>query len=281
VKKKILAVSVAVAVLAAILVVALPANAAVGVLDHAQITPTSATVPVGGPVQFLAQGYDDGNSAITTPLTYQWTVSGGGTISAAGLFTGTTSGKFSVQVTVTQGTISKTATANIKVTANSSAAPIANLETKKLASILDSYLNSIGFSNFLGGQWQVKNGTGTDTIQAIAGVVQTVSNTTSGTTLTILANGQTTPTPFTLTSSTVILPKGTQLTSNDNVVVVTVNNQVTIVIKFTPGTTSEQVPPGWRNNNRNGCDKQMTPLGWSHGGKVGWNNGDDSEGNED
>jgi hypothetical protein len=270
VKIKILGALITVAVIAVILIGVLPANAATGILDHSQITPTSATVPAGGPVQFLAQSYDGSNTVISTGVSYQWSVSGGGTMSTTGLFTaGTASGKFNVQVTATQGTLSKTTTATVKVTAVAEATSITNLETKNLNGMLDSYLNSIGFSNFMGAQWQVKNGTGIDIIQAIPGVVKIIS----GTTLTLLANNQTTPI-FDI-SNAVTLPKGTQLAVNDNIVIIMKNNQVSMVVKIISHTTSEQVPPGWRNHDNNGSDKQVTPPGWTHGKKTGWNKNND------
>ncbi len=65
-----------------------PVSAATGVLDHVEITAPATTVPAGGTIQFAAQGYDDGNVAVTTNVTYAWTVvNGGGSINETGLFT--------------------------------------------------------------------------------------------------------------------------------------------------------------------------------------------------
>jgi hypothetical protein len=133
------------------------------------------------------------------------------------------------------------------------------------------YLKNIGSDNFLGGTWQVKNSSGTtDTYNLISGVVQTVSSTTP-ITLTVLPNGQTNPVTYTLTASTVIQPKNTTFAANDKVMIITVNNQVTMVSKIiAPSTT--QLPPGLNkqgnNDNRHGKD---TPPGWSQGKKAGWN----------
>jgi hypothetical protein len=267
VKKKILGILAAIAVLVTVLLVALPVHASPGVLDHLQITPTSATVPVGRPVQFLAQGYDSSDNA-TNGLIYSWSVSGGGTIGSTGLFiAGTTAGKFTVQVTTTQGSTTKTATAQVKVNANPLTPTVTNLETKKLNGLLGSYLNSVGFSNFLGGRWQVKNGTGTDTIQVMPGVIQSVSSTS----LIVLVNGQTIPSSFVLPTNTVILPKGTQLANNDNVAVVTINNQVNMVVKITSPSTSEQGTMGDKRDDSSWFHRSRI-WKWAHGGKANHHN---------
>jgi hypothetical protein len=68
----------------------------------------------------------------------------------------------------------------------------------------------------------------------------------------------------------VIQPKNTTFAANDKVMIITVNNQVTMVSEITaPGTS--QLPPGLKkegNDNRQGKD---TPPGWSRGNKTGWN----------
>lgn len=66
------------------------------------------------------------------------------------------------------------------------------------------------------------------------------------------------------------------LANNDNVVVVTVNNQLRMVMKITPLTTSDWVASGCGNHYNDGSDEQMTFSGWSHGG-----NNHNSNDNED
>jgi hypothetical protein len=267
-KKKIVGVLVALALVGAVLFQVLPASAAApGVLHEVQITPKTATVAPGGTVQLVAQSNDDGDAAITG-LTFTWTVTTGtGTVSATGLFTATaTLGTSTIQVTATQNTITKTATAKVMVTANG-LPPVAKLELNRLTKMLGPYMNSVGFDNFLGAQWQVKNGTAIDTIKAIPGVVQTASTTA----LTIMVNGQTTPTSFTLTADSVILPKGTVLAATDKVVIVTTNDAVTTVIKINALSESENTPPGLRKNGKERSDDKKTPPGWSMGKKNGWN----------
>ncbi len=82
-----------------------------GVLDHITVSPGSANVLTGATQQFTAQGYDADNYPIYgLPIT--WSVSGGGTINPAGLYTaGESTG--SVTVTATSGTISGTATVQV------------------------------------------------------------------------------------------------------------------------------------------------------------------------
>jgi hypothetical protein len=139
------------------------------------------------------------------------------------------------------------------------------------------YLKGIGSDNFLGGTWQVKNSSGTtDTHNLISGVVQTVSSTTP-ITLTVLPNGQTTAVPCTITTTTVIQPKDAVFAANDKVIILTVNNQVTMISKITADSTT-QLPPGLNKNNDNRQGKD-TPPGWSQGKKTGWNKDSSNNGN--
>jgi hypothetical protein len=255
-----------------------------GPLDHILVKPASATMSPGGTKQFKAQGYDASNIAITG-LTYTWSVlTGGGTIDTAGLFTaGTATGTFTntVQASATQEAITKTGTGTVIVTTTPAPATNPKLDVKKLVSMFNGYLNSAGFDSFLGGQWQVKNGTGIDTIKVVPGVVQTAS----ATSLTIMPNGQTTAVTFTLTSDTILQPKNTTLAANDKVVVVTVNDQLNMVVKITP-RSSEDTPLGLKKQGDDKREGKNTPPGWSKGKKAGWsdkssNDEDDSESDDD
>ncbi len=248
-----------------------------GPLDHVTITPATANVVAGQTQQFTAHAYDASNIAITG-VPFSWSFVNGGTINSSGLFTaGTTLGTFAntVQVSATQGAIIKTATATVVVVAAPvEPPPQPKVDTKKLTGLFSSFLKGANFDNFLGGQWQVKNGANVDTIKAVAGVVQTAT----ASSLTILANGQTTPTTFSLTSSAVVQPKNTQLTANDKVLVVTVNDQVTLVVKIA-ATTTGQMPPGLQKHGNDRGEGKQVPPGWSKGNKTGWNqvNGDANE----
>jgi hypothetical protein len=227
--------------------------ASIGPLTTVKITPSTTDVKPGATRQFTAQGYDAANVAISG-LTYTWGGTGTvGSVSATGLFTaGTTAGSYTVTVSTTQGAVNVTGTAAVTVTANpTNTNP--NRGLGRFISAVKGYWKSIGSDNFLGGQWQVKNGTAVDTYKLTSGVVQTASTTS----LTIMANGQTTPTTFALTTSTVIEPKATTLAVNDKVLVMTVNDQVTRVVKVvppapkpTPTTTKPADKQQGNNNNR-------------------------------
>ena len=258
-----------------------------GPLDHVQVTPASATIIPGGTKLFAAQGYDAANIPIAG-LNYTWSITaGGGTMDTTGLFTaGTTAGTFTgtVQAATIQGAITKTGNATVIIAANptttTTTTPITTptpkaspkIDVNKLINMFKGYLNNAGFDNFLGGQWQVKNGTAIDTIKIIPGIVQTAS----ATTLVIVQNGQTAASTFSLTSDTVIQPKNTVLAANDKVIVVTTNDQVSLVVKVTvPSTTA--LPLGLNKKDDDSRDGKNTPPGWSKGDKTGWSN---SSGND-
>jgi hypothetical protein len=84
-----------------------------GPLATLVVTPNPITLNVGGTQQYTAAGKDaNGNTVVVAPV---WTVTaGGGSITAAGLFTaGTTPGAFANTVKATVGSISGTATVNV------------------------------------------------------------------------------------------------------------------------------------------------------------------------
>jgi Ice-binding-like len=94
------------------------------------ISPTSATIPVGGTQQFTAVTKDGRGTTITT-TTPTWSVTGGGTITNTGLFTaGATPGTSTISVTCTGVTATATVTVNpgplatITVTPNPATLPI-------------------------------------------------------------------------------------------------------------------------------------------------------------
>jgi hypothetical protein len=254
-------------------------------VTYVLVTPANAKIATSSTQAFTAQAYDSNNNAITG-LTYVWAATGAGTIDSSGLFTAATSaGKASITATV-QG-ISGSAT--VKVTGNTSptttptTTPNENHGKITMFNMFKRYLKGIGSDNFLGGTWQVKNSSGTtDTYNLISGVVQTVSATTP-ITLTVLPNGQTTGVPYTITTTTVIQPKDAVFAANDKVIILTVNNQVTMISKITADSTT-QLPPGLKKNNNDNRQGKDTPPGWSQGKKTGWNkdssnNGSGSESN--
>jgi len=88
-------------------------------LTTVMVTPTTATVQVGQTQAFSAAGQDQFNQSMT--ISPAWTVSGGGSISSAGLFTaGSTAGG---PFTVTATSNGRSGTASVSVTAAPNAAP--------------------------------------------------------------------------------------------------------------------------------------------------------------
>ena len=102
------------------------------VLTSIAVTPATASIASGATQQFTAQGKDQNGNAFTTTPT--WAVSGGGSISASGLFTANTvGGPFTVAAT--SGTIK--GTASISVT--SSVAANLALNKRVRASSVENY----------------------------------------------------------------------------------------------------------------------------------------------
>ncbi len=126
------------------------------ILDHVVITPSSATVGAGQTQGLQAQGYDSVGNAIVG-LTYNWSTVGAiGTVSpATGLATtftaSTATGSGVVQVVVTQGVVTKQASAPITVKAGAldhfNFSPVANLIAGDTGYVTitakDSYQNTL------------------------------------------------------------------------------------------------------------------------------------------
>ncbi len=73
------------------------------VLTSIQVNPPAARVALGGTRQFTVAGVDQVGGAMTITGTVDWSASGGGTISAQGLFTaGEVEGEFTVSATVSE-----------------------------------------------------------------------------------------------------------------------------------------------------------------------------------
>ena len=261
-----------------------------GALDHVTVTPASVTMTPGATQQFTAQAYDLANIPIPG-LAYTWSA-----LNAAGSITGISNNVITFKAGSNLGTFANAIQASTvapaifrtgaaTVTVGTQAAPAAtptatqNFDAGKLIKMFSGYLTKIGFDNFLGGQWQVKNGTGgIDTIKLIPGVVQAVP-TAGSQILTVLPNGQTTAANFTLSSTPVILPKGATLAVNEKVVVVTVNDSVRLVAVINPVTTGT-LPPGLKKQDEDKRQGKSTPPGWSHGKKTGWNSNNGNRGGD-
>ncbi len=91
-------------------------------LTSVVVTPSSATINVSTTQQFAAVARDQFATAMTTQPTFTWTVSGGGSISSAGLFTAGSTGGGPFVVTATAGV---SGTAAITVTVPNTAPTIA------------------------------------------------------------------------------------------------------------------------------------------------------------
>ena len=217
-----------------------------GSLDHIVVTPATATIAQSGTQQFTAQGYDSNNVAIPG-LTYIWSLGTGatGTISTSGLYAaGTTTGTFTIQANV-QGSTTPTGSATVTVSTTPPVTTTASGSQGRcsIIGLFRRYFKNVGSGNFLGGQWQVKNSSGgIDTYKLIPGVVQTASTTS----LVIIPNGQTAASTFTLTTSTVIQPSGVTLVAGDMVMILTVNDQVTMVSIINPNHPNNPYSTGFK-----------------------------------
>ncbi len=245
-----------------------------GTLHRVSLTPKTVTLVPGDTQKFSAQAYDINNVAITG-YAYTWSVvNGGGTINTSGLFTaGATTGKFvdTVQVFADNGTDNGTARATVTIKQNARPVQVPRIkliETLRIIRLFQCYLNARGFENFLGGQWQVKDGDAVKTIKVVPGIVQATPDP-PVTSLTITPNNQTGDITFILTADTVIQPKNATFVAEDSVIVVTVDNEVVLVVKITPVDTV-RLPPGLRKQDDDKRFGKSTPPGWAKGIKNGW-----------
>ncbi len=249
-----------------------------GILDHLQITPSTATIPVGGSQQFSAQGYDVNNVAIPG-LAYSWAVAaGGGTVYAAGLFTaGNVPGTYTntVQVWTTQGSVTKLTFASVTVNPGTATQfrPVIKPGTDNLLNLATAFLKARRFENFLGGQWTVTEDGTIYTIKAIPGLVKAIS----GTLVTVLPNGETQTRNFTRMPDTLIVPQGTEPKVEDRVVMVTVNDQASVILRVSASNTNIaagsglRLPPGLKKQGLSArANDGPQPPGWSRGKKTGW-----------
>jgi subtilisin family serine protease len=79
------------------------------ILTTITVSPASASVQTSKTQQFTATGRDQNGTAMSPQPTFTWSVSGGGTISAAGLFTAGTTAGGPFTVTASSGSVSGTA----------------------------------------------------------------------------------------------------------------------------------------------------------------------------
>ena len=83
------------------------------VLTTITVSPPSASVATGGTQQFTALGYDQSHNLMSPQPAFSWSVSGGGSIDQAGLFTAGTAGGGPYTVTASSGSVSGTASVTV------------------------------------------------------------------------------------------------------------------------------------------------------------------------
>jgi hypothetical protein len=243
-----------------------------GTFHHVKITPPLATLLPGGTQQFTAQAFDISNTALSG-FTYSWSVvNGGGSIDLNGVFTaGTATGNFkgTVQVNViNNGSIVGTGRATVIVREKLAVTPCPFIDRNKLAMMFGCFLRNHNFSDFLGGQWQVKDGDTIKTINVIPGIVQ-AQTAASATSITIVPNGKTDNVTYSITSDTLIRPKDARFNAGDKVIIVTVNGGVVLVMKVAPADAG-RLPPGLGKQGEDRREGKFSPPGWLKGLKNGW-----------
>jgi hypothetical protein len=77
------------------------------------VSPASASVQTGKTQQFTATGYDKFNNPLSPQPAFTWSVGGGGTISASGLFTAGSTAGGPFTVTAASGTVKGTASVTV------------------------------------------------------------------------------------------------------------------------------------------------------------------------
>ena len=88
-------------------------NSAPAVLTTITVAPSSASVPTSGTQQFTATGLDQFGQPVSPQPTFNWSVNGGGTIDAAGLFTAGSTAGGPFTVTAASGSVSGTASVTV------------------------------------------------------------------------------------------------------------------------------------------------------------------------
>jgi hypothetical protein len=91
-------------------------STATPVLTSITVSPASASVPTGKTAQFGATGYDQFSQPLSPQPTFTWSVSGGGTISASGLFAAGSAAGGPYSVTALSGGVSGKARVTITAT---------------------------------------------------------------------------------------------------------------------------------------------------------------------
>lgn len=80
------------------------------------LSPANVTVVDGGSVAYVAKAKDQNGDDLVPQPAITWSVSGGGTISSAGVFSATTAGSFTVIAQATVASVNQTSTTGVTVT---------------------------------------------------------------------------------------------------------------------------------------------------------------------
>ncbi len=88
-------------------------TSAPSVLTTITVSPASASVQTNGQQQFSATGYDQSGAPMSPQPAFTWSVNGGGSISASGLFTAGSTAGGPFTVTASSGSVSGTATVTV------------------------------------------------------------------------------------------------------------------------------------------------------------------------
>jgi hypothetical protein len=230
---------------------ALPVFADALPLDHVVISPSSATMAVGGTQQFTAQGQNANNVSIPD-LTYFWAVvAGGGTISNTGLFTaGNATGTYAntIQVIAVQGSIIKAAHASVTITG--APGPLDHVVISPSSATM-----AVGGTRQFTAQGQDANNVsipGLTYFWAMVAGGGTISNTGL----------------FTAGNATGTYANTIQVIAVQGSIIKAAHASVTMT--GAPARVCQ--PPGWLKGKKGGW-QHGTPPGWLQGKKRGWQHG--------
>ncbi len=155
------------------------------VLTSITVSPASVTVSTGGTQQFSATGLDQFGNPLSPQPAFTWSVSGGGTISASGLFTAGSSAGGPFSVTAASGSVS--GAASVTVTASTNAIKNGDFETGTLANWTASGTTGVASSGAHGGTYAARLGS-TSPTNGSSSIVQSFSAPAGSTTLTFWYN---------------------------------------------------------------------------------------------
>jgi hypothetical protein len=124
------------------------------------VTPATATVAITAAQQYTATAKDQFGTALSTQPAFTWTVSGGGTINAAGLFTAGTTAGGPYTVTATTGSLNAIGSVTVVATVQSSKLSIVSATASSIenggtpvAAAIDGNMGTRWSSGFTDNEW--------------------------------------------------------------------------------------------------------------------------------